>query len=347
MNRTEFRNRIKKQAMVLFIISCSIFFAQPAVAQDDDYTIPEGKQREELQNRVRGLLKDRNWDELEKIVQELRTKKLRFPGGIWKLDLFYDGLAEPKKHTVPRDWDIFFTKLQEWKAAKPDSVTPLIALGRGYISYAWDARGGGYASTVTEEGWRLFRERLAKAREYLLETAMKMPDKDPEAYNALLTIARGQGWSRPDAAAWFHRAVLIGSDYHGTYFAMAVYLLPRWNGKPGDAERFVEEAAELCKEEGNAMYARIAWHLSTYVGINQFFEEYTFTWPRMKEGFQKLQKLYPKSRRNQTAFCMFAYLAQDYDTARELFAEIGDQWDQEVWRLKDGYLRCKELAESK
>lgn len=330
---------------VLFIASSSVFLLQAAIAQEDDFTVPQYVQRKELVNRTSALLNDKNWDELEKIAAELRTKKLRFPSGRWKLETFYRGLADPKEHAGPRDWNSFFAGVQEWKTAKPDSVTPLIVLGEGYRYYGWGARGGGYANKVTDDGWRLFKERLAKAREYL-EAAEKMPTKDPEAYCRLLEVALSQGWSRADCEVLFHKAVQIEPAYHDTYLTMAFFLLPRWGGKPGDAERFAEEAAELCKEEGNAMYARIAWYLSAFVGIDQFFEKSSFSWPRMREGFQQLQKLYPKSLRNMTAFCMFACVAQDGATARELFSRMGDKWDQEVWCVyQKNYLQCKELSE--
>ena len=345
MNRTGFQIWMGAQLAVLLIVSCSIFL-QAALAQEDDFTIPQSKQREELVNQMCTLFQDKNWDELEKAAAELRTKKLRFPSGRWKLEAFYKGLSNPEKLAAPRDWNSLFAGLQEWKATKPDSITPLILLGEGYISYGWEARGSGYANTVTKDGCRLFEDRIAKARKYL-EAAEKMPTKDPETYWALLTIARAQGWPRSDCEALFRKAIQIEPNYHNTYFNMAVYLLPRWYGKPGDAERFAEQSVELCPEEGNAMYARIAWSLAYYVKINRFFEEYSFSWPRMRQGFQELQKLYPKSLRNLTAFCLFACIAQDCDTARELFGQMKGKCDKDVWIYQDYYRQCKKWAESK
>jgi hypothetical protein len=42
----------------------------------------------------------------------------------------------------------------------PDSWASLLHKGRFYIKHAWQARGSGYADTLTEEGWRLFAERF-------------------------------------------------------------------------------------------------------------------------------------------------------------------------------------------
>ena len=346
MNRTGYKIWMGASLVVMLIMSCSIVFSQSTIAQEDDFTIPQSKQQDELVNRMCALFEDKNWDELEKIAEELRIKKLRFPSGRWKLEAFYKGLSNPEKVVGSHDWNSLITGLQEWKAAKPASITPVILLGEAYISYGWEARGSGYANTVTKDGLRLFKDRIAKARQYL-EAAEKMPTNDPETYCALLTIARAQGWSRSDCEALFREAIQIEPNYHNTYFTMAAYLLPRWYGKSGDVERFAEQSIELCPEEGNAIYARIAWNLAYYVRINRFFDEYSFSWPRMRQGFQELQKLYPKSLRNLTAFCLFACIAQDCDTARELFGQMKGKCDKDVWINQDYYRKCKEWAERK
>ena len=55
---------------------------------------------------------------------------------------------------------------------------PLLLLlkGQSYVQMAWLARGGGYADTVTRDGWKLFQERLATA-ENALTNAWRLDSK--------------------------------------------------------------------------------------------------------------------------------------------------------------------------
>ena len=46
------------------------------------------------------------------------------------------------------------------KDQKVDESVQLLIEGTFYIDYAWEARGIGFSNDVSEEGWKLFKERL-------------------------------------------------------------------------------------------------------------------------------------------------------------------------------------------
>ncbi|MBN1983593.1 MAG: hypothetical protein JW795_18805 [Chitinivibrionales bacterium] len=58
----------------------------------------------------------------------------------------------------------------------PDSPWPYIVRGEFYVWYAWEARGTGYASTVTSEGWNLLYQRLEQALHDYQNAAKIRPD---------------------------------------------------------------------------------------------------------------------------------------------------------------------------
>jgi len=95
----------------------------------------------------------------------LTQNKERFPGGDWKLYRFYQGLAKPEGGNDDSDatWQHHVKALANWLKASPHSTAAHIALAEGYSDYAWNARGTGYADTVTDRGWKEFYERLARA----------------------------------------------------------------------------------------------------------------------------------------------------------------------------------------
>jgi hypothetical protein len=68
--------------------------------------------------------------------------------------------------------------VKKWTAAYPDSPTPRISLAYLYLNYAWLARGSGFANSVSESQWSLFKSRNAQAKAILLE-AGALKEKDP------------------------------------------------------------------------------------------------------------------------------------------------------------------------
>ena len=117
------------------------------------------------------LLEQREFDKLDCRADAARTHKDVFPNGIWKLHYIYSGLVEIKGHATEHDWTDRLAPLQQWIATKPPSIIAHVALAGAYITFAWDARGNGSSDTVTGNGWRLFNQRLEKAKSILDENS--------------------------------------------------------------------------------------------------------------------------------------------------------------------------------
>jgi hypothetical protein len=81
--------------------------------------------------------------------------------------------------------------IPEWVAAEPGNPLPLLLQGARAIRWAWDARGGGRAHTVTDDGYRLFFDRLTLA-ESCLDEATALDPGDPEPWAQLVLSGRGR-----------------------------------------------------------------------------------------------------------------------------------------------------------
>ena len=288
------------------------------------------------------LLREKRFDELEELTGELRREKLEFYKGRSKLSRFY-GFLEISREIDDHDWMKHIEMLEGWAKAEPGSATPLIVLGDAYISYGWKARGSGYADTVTEEGWRLFRERLATARTNL-EAAERLPDKDPEVYRALMVVALGQGWSRSEMEYVFEQGVKLEPNYLQLYEAKAYHLLPRWFGQRGDWEKFAQEAAGARGgEEGEILYMVIARSQAWSEG-EQFFSNTEIAYSRMKRGFEAAIKRNPESLYDINSYCYFACIAGDRETAVNLFQKINGRWESGVWRQESRFQQWQNWA---
>ncbi|MBI2263934.1 MAG: DUF4034 domain-containing protein [Armatimonadetes bacterium] len=294
-------------------------------------------ERNRLREQTLSLFRNRKFGELEKLAEKLRSTKSKFSSGRSKLWAFYNALD--LKDAPPESALGVFG---EWLKAYPESLTARVARGDFYIDWAWAARGGGYADTVTEEGWKFYNERIELARKSL-EEAEKY-GKDVYLYNRLMTVARAESSPREECEAAFRKATAMDPEFYGSYMEMAEYLLPRWHGGPGEFERFVESATDMTRSRvRESMYAVIAHAMQSTYGGN-FFSETTISWSRVDKGFRDLEKRRPNSEIVLNMHAHMACIAKDRKTAKQLFLKIGEACDAEQWEGKDNFKAWKRWA---
>jgi len=182
----------------------------------------------EYKQVITDLLERSDFDTLDCIADAARSTKARFPGGLWKLHSIYSSLDEPEGHFTDEDWNTRLLLLKRWTATKPNSVTARVALAGAYTSYAWDARGTGTSDSVTDNGWRLFNERLEKA-EAILDEDSVLSENCPESFLVRQQIAQGQGMEKETALV--KRAISLHPDYYYYYRIHATLVLPKWYGE--------------------------------------------------------------------------------------------------------------------
>ena len=205
------------------------------------------------------LLKQDKFADLDCLADAARAGKTKFPGGTWNLHNLYLSLGKPRPaHATNEDWQHHLDLIERWQGKNPQSIAAPIALADAYVGYGWYARGNDSSDTVSDSGWKLFGERLAKAKS-ILEDASALATKDPEWYCVMLEVAQGQSWGRPRETELFEHAVAFEPDYQYYYRLHATILLPKWSGEDGDAARFAQESADrVGGESGDVLYFRIA-----------------------------------------------------------------------------------------
>jgi len=265
-----------------------------------------------------------DWQRLADEIAEAREKETRFVDGTWALDLLYSTIDLPRQPTSRERWE---ATMEKWRQEEPDALTRIIVEANAMVTRAWDARGSGWAYTVTEEGWQLFRERLAEART-MLEGVPEAERNCPHWYRVMQTIAMGQGWKWREYRPMLLKAMEQWPEYYGYYFAAAHFLMPRWHGNPGDVERFTAEVADTIAA-GNEVYARVAWVLSR--SDQNVLEEYGFDWERVRDGFEKMRERNPDSIWVPNNFARFALDARDAETVSRLLPEIDAASVERVW----------------
>ena len=301
----------------------------------------EQQYRKEIQ-----LLFDGNrFDSLDKEADRVRASKERVLGGTWKLYLIYDVISQPVTGGWATDanWKDHIEKLKTWVAARPQSITARVALAHAYVWYAGFARGDGYADTVSESDWKLFRERLGQASETLKE-AQKLPAKCPEFYHVTLLLARGQSWPLDAIREVFERAIAFEPSYYHSYRELAYTLLPKWSGEEGDAEAFAEESARrIGGEEGAFVYFEIATTIYCLCATPP--DHPTLSWPKIQEGFAVMEKRYGASMTKINRFAALAYSYKDRTVAKRALERVGENWEITAWGKRSTFDQARAWAQ--
>jgi len=300
---------------------------------------------QKYQLAIQQLFQQERYDEIERIANEARSTKAQWPGGFWKIHAIYAGITQPLLTNKVNEalWPQFLTRLEHWKSQYPNSITARVTLAFYYNAYAWDARGGGYSDSVTEEGWRLLAERSEMARK-TLEEAQTLPTKCPEWFLAMMVVASGQEWDEEKQTALFERAVAFNPEYYYYYQNYAELKLPKWGGEEGDVAAFAEAMADrIGGKKGDLLYYQIAASIICACDNDQ--GGYGMSWPRIQQGYAVLEETYGASIYQQNKMALIASLAGQPEYAKALFARIGENWDVDIWRTHDYFAKSKRYAD--
>ena len=295
------------------------------------------------------LLKKKNFLELEKLASQARTSKERLAGGYWKLYAIYYGLNTPGMGNVPsnQDWSDHIARLEDWKKAIPDSATARIALAESWIHYGFEARGTGYINSVSEENLRLFLNRVETGYKELVE-AKNLSQKCPEWYVAMLRVGLADSWPRTEYDRIFEEGFALEPTYYHLQREKISYLLPHWNGYPGELAAFITDNSERIEgDEGKIMYFLL---LSTLQSVyhERIFDEVKVSWDKARLGYEKLKQHYTvdRYRKNQYAFLALFAKNNDISIMTNAMDEVGDDWDPEVWPSKEYFDRMSKATKS-
>ena len=280
------------------------------------------------------LLKIGDFESLERIAKLLRDEKRRYPSGEWQLRGFYDGLQGGQGSFEVSAREKYQKRLNEWQAAFPDSITCQVALADALIWWAWDARGSGWASTVSDKGWARFRRDLEKAWKVMQEAAM-LQEQDPELYVNFITAAMGLSKGNSATDEIFERGQKVEPTYFGLYRSRVTDLLPRWGGSARKVEAFAAASADATRDiAGETLYALIASNVLGYVKKEEYQVEYDFSWERIEQGYRDLLERFPDDDSQREFFCYIACMHHERAVAAELFRALEGQEPEQAFKYK-------------
>jgi len=323
------------------LLVCCVMWA--GLAQGALTEVTDGPaERIKFSNAVGELWKRDDFAKLEQMSKALRASQSTFSDGLPKLAAFYrgTGLSDLKGEAAYVDAE---KRVQRWIEAVPDSVSAPIVKASVLIRHGWYFRGGGYVSSVTDDGWKQFEAYLDQA-EKVLEDAKEKSGQCPEWYCQMLTLGKARSWDRAKLDALLAEGTKLSPGYYDLYFERVQDLLPRWGGREGEWQAFAENQAA---QHGQELYARIVWSQSWIAKGKRMFTEEHVPWPKLKAGFEAMIKNHPESWWNLNNYCQYACWANDKETARQLFEKLDGHWHAAVWNTSINFNRSKLWASEK
>lgn len=297
--------------------------------------------------RVRQLFESGDYAQLDSEAQQVRRGRDRLAGGGWKLNTFYAALTAPSDGSDGEggDWQAHINTLKKWVAKDAQSAAARVALANAYLGWGGEARGTGYANTVSDENSNLFHKRVGMAKAVLVDAA-RIQDKCPGWFFAMQNVARAEGWSRSDEKDLFDQAISFEPAYYYFYQNHAEFLLPKWYGAEGETQSFINAVtAGVPEPDGSMLY----FELTNTVACQCDPDRDTLTdisWSKAKDGYANIERLYGTVNIKNNRYAYMAYMSRDKVAAQPVFALIGDDPDHSVWHDQTAFDTAKVWATS-
>ena len=207
-----------------------------------------------------------------------------------------------------------------------DTAEAHLIRGAYYVQYAWDARGGGWASTVSDEGWRLMKERLGIARESLerswimrpiLETALQMQG-----------VELGDSRGRKEMERWFNNAMKLDPGNYQARMNKLNWVHEKWHGSVEEMLDFGKEC--LADTNGTAsltlydVHLELAkYHRQSQTGTEGEYLKRPEVWSDIKLSFETFFAAHPDAIGWRHNYALAAYKSEVWDDLRKQIKLLG------------------------
>ena len=182
---------------------------------------------------------------------------------------------------------------------------------------------------------------MAKA---VLVQSAKLKEKCPYWFEAMQHVSLAEGWDKQQARELLDQAAAFEPDFYHYYREYANFVLPKWYGDEGDQPAFAEEMSKrLPAPLGSIVYFEIASLQACQCDPSRDSLA-GFSWPKVKEGYTEMVRLYGTTNLKMNRFAYMSYVAQDKSAARDTFLVLGDSVESTVWQSEVDFRRVRDWA---
>lgn len=228
-----------------------------------------------------------------------------------------------------------------WHRTEPHSPMPGLIDAMIFEQWAWAARGGGYASSVSKLAWQAFNARVAMAAASMRATG-KRARMTPLWYQISMWLEIDQDRPLGRIRATFNQGVASFPEYLPLYRQMLRTLMPRWSGSYSKINDFImTQFYDAPPERNFELYTRLYWLLARLSGNTvDIFKASLVSWSAMTKGFQQMRRRYPRSDYVLNVFANFACRANDGTEYRHLRPRLRTRYAAAAWSNEFSMKTC-------
>jgi len=222
---------------------------------------------------------------------------------------------------------------------------PILALAVSiYTSYAWDARGNGYANTVSDKGWELMEKRL-KIAENCAEQAFVVDPYIRATPQRMIAVELGQNKGRKRAELWFNRGVALNPNDYEIHSHYLYYLEPKWHGSEEQMLNFARVVGTQKNLKGGLTLLIEEAHrkLAAYEADSAAYFQRPDVWKEIKDAFEPFLQRYPNAVIERTHYMRLAALAGQGAIAKEQFRLLNKNMYPNVFKSNAEIQRVLEI----
>jgi hypothetical protein len=205
----------------------------------------------------------------------------------------------------------------------------LIYRGTYYKEWAWEARGKGFADTVSPENAQKFHDRLEQADKALREAWALNPEHNAIP-TVMLEVSKGLGANRQDMETWFERAMNLDCNNLYACGQKLNWLSARWYGSDKKVVAFGRACRETRNYPSGIPLLLVTAHFAVCDQLPEDqMREYLSqdeVWKDISGVYEEHLKRRPDDRAERTRYAAFGWLAKRYDVAARQFRSLGDRF---------------------
>ena len=200
--------------------------------------------------------------------------------------------------------------------------------GAALIDAAGEARGVGLADTVTDEGWRKFKERLTQAKD-VLERSWTLRPSGRRTPDLMLSVVNGLDGDRDEMEKWFARAMEADGDDVEACILKMDYLDPKWHGSREEVLAF----GQACRATKNwrAGITLLAADAHQRVAGQMTPQEYRAykksepVWGEIRAVYEEYLGHYPEDYSRRSDYATHCCFCGQFAKSDEEFKRVGDK----------------------
>ncbi len=297
----------------------------------------------DVKYRVADLLKSRHFDELEELASRYLEQGSRTPGGQWKIHWFYEGMTAGVHSKNVAAHQERIELVEQWMAARPQSMTARIAWMSAMVDLGWAHRGKEYSNTLTSADRRKFSAALRRANSMGAELRAGQI-RDPSFYRILINVYLGLGADKAEILALLDESASVEASYMPPFFATLNAFLPRWGGSAGLINYLINEHPPTRELAANApeYYYLLAVRLKRAIDLEDY-SRFGLDWQMIQQSFSAYQQRYESNEYDVHNMAQLAVLHHDREAASYYFNKTTGEWTgraRKAWRtqsLKDSF----------